>query len=301
MFIADARMALGSALLKRLFVSESLGIPWHDVKFTKRGDPVHGKPCVLLPDGVSSPLDFNISHQAGLVALIGWNGTSKPISSESVGENDPIHVGADIVCVNERDDWRNIDLEGFDGWIDIYEEIFSEEERWDMKFNVDSVTLLDGQILTAEEIGRHDRCLRKDVPLTVTRMNGQQVTFNSDLLLEAKLRRFYTFFCYKEAYIKLAGEALLAPWLKQLEFHNVKSPKAGTVARCSTHGTWGERIDDVEILMRGNKVENVKMVIQAFEENFMFATAVQGNSKTEIPPFEKLDLEHDILAVANMA
>lgn len=290
MFIADAKMSLASALLKRLYVSQALAIPWHQVKLARRGDPQHGKPCALLPDANTTTIDFNVSHQAGLVALVGWKGAQT--------SND-IQVGVDIVCVNERDDYRTIDPEGFDNYIDIYEEVFSEEERWDMKFKVDSITLLDGRTISGTDLGRNDRCVKRDVQLVATLPSGEQHSFNSDLLIEAKLRRFYTFFCYKEAYIKLSGEALLAPWLKQLEFQNVKSPRAGTVARCSTHGTWGEKVDDVEVVLHGKRIDNVKMSIQAFEENFMLATAMQGASISEMPSFTKLDLESDVLSFAS--
>lgn len=290
MFIADARMSLASALLKRLYVSQALGIPWHQVKLARRGDPKHGKPCAVLSNGKSAPIDFNVSHQAGLVALVGWKCTQADDNSQ---------VGVDIVCVNERDDYRTIDQEGFDGWVDVYEEVFSEDERWDMKFKVDSITLLDGRIINGEDIGRNDRCVKRDIQLEATLPSGERHCFNSDLLIEAKLRRFYVFFCYKEAYIKLSGEALLAPWLKQLEFQNVKSPRSGTVARCSTHGTWGQKVDDVEVIFYGKRVSNVKMSIQAFEENFMIATAIQGPSGLVMPSFIKLDLEHDILSVAS--
>ncbi|KAL1303902.1 hypothetical protein AAFC00_000356 [Neodothiora populina] len=291
MFIADARMSLGSALLKRLFISRSLGIPWKQVKIARKGDPTHGKPAALSPDGSFAPIDFNVSHQAGLVALVGCRtGQAREQTTDGLTQ-----VGVDIVCVNERDDYRTIDQEGFDGWIDIYEEVFSEEERWDMKFKIDSLTLLDGRTLTGEQIGRNDRCVHRHRDLTVRLPSGQTETFTSDILIDAKLRRFYTFFCYKEAYIKLAGEALLAPWLKQLEFHNVKSPEPGTVARCSTHGVWGEKVDDVEVSLHGKTVSDVRMSIQAFEESFMIATAVRGPSLSQLPSFTGLHLEHDIL------
>lgn len=290
MFIPDARMSLASALLKRLYISRALDIPWNQVKIARKGDPKHGKPCAMLPDGTFARIDFNVSHQNGLVSLVGWN--------PPVGWQKPVLVGTDIVCVNERDDYRTIDKEGFDAWIDIYEDIFSEGERWDMKYNVDAVTLLDGQEISGKDLGRIDRCVQRDKQLTITLPNGQLHTFNSDLLIEAKLRRFYAFFCYKEAYIKLAGEALLAPWLKELEFQNVKSPRPGTVARCSTHGTWGEKVDDVEVVLHALKVDDVSMTLQAFEEDFMLATAVQGSNAPEAPPFTKLHLEHDILAFA---
>lgn len=311
MFIQDAKMSLGSALLKRLFISKTLDIPWKDVGLARKGDPKHGKPCAV--DVVGRPIegiDFNVSHQAGLVALIGWNGKKQHkynpnggiegyISPTSNHESD-VMVGVDIVCVNERDDYRTIDAEGLDGWVDIYDFVFSDEERWSMKYDVDYITLLDGTILNRDEIGRHDRCIVRNKPITLTTPSGKEVEFNSDLLVDAKLRRFYTFFCYKEAYIKLAGEALLAPWLKQLEFFNVRSPKPGTAARCSTHGQWGEEVDDVEVHMNGSEVVDVRMKIQAYEESFMLSTAIQGQIENlKVPGFQKLDLQSDVLAYAH--
>jgi len=294
MFIADARMSLASALLKRLFVSRALGIPWSQVKIARKGDPTHGKPSALLPDGSFAPIDFNVSHQAGLVALVGWKGDPNNFQDRQ----SPVQVGVDIVCVNERDDYRTINQEGFDGWVDVYEEVFGEEERWDMKYKVDQLTLLDGRTLAGDELDRNDRCVRRDLDLSVTLPSGKTENFSSDLLIDAKLRRFYTFFCYKEAYIKLAGEALLAPWLRQLQFQNVRSPRAGTVARCSTHGTWGEKVDDVDVLLHGKPVEDVRMTIQAFEESCMIATAVRGLPDLEAPDFTKLHLEQDISSAA---
>lgn len=291
MFIADARMSLASALLKRLFISRALEIPWHHVKIGRIGDPIHGKPCALMPDGSPAPLDFNVSHQAGLVALVGW----KPEDVKSPQDQVLTQVGVDIVCVNERDDYRYIDQDGLDGWVDMYEEVFSAQELWDMKYKIDWVALLDGRILSGEELGRHDRCIQRNIDVVISLPHGGTERFSSDILIDAKLRRFYTYFCYKEAYIKLTGEALLAPWLKNLEFQNVKSPKPGMVARCSTHGTWGEMVDDVEVLLHGKRVDNVRMSIQAYEEQFMIATALQGPWDLDMPSFTKLSWEHDIL------
>jgi len=169
-----------------------------------------------------------------------------------------------------------------------------------MKYDVDYVTLLDGTTLNSDDIGRHDRCIQRNKNISLTTPAGKDVSFSSDLLVDAKLRRFYTYFCYKEAYIKLAGEALLAPWLKQLEFFNVRSPKPGVPARCSTAGQWGEEVDDVEVHMNGTEVDDVKMKIQSFEENFMLSTAIQGEvAGMKVPSFRKLDLKTDILAYAH--
>nr|POF07131.1 isoform 2 of l-aminoadipate-semialdehyde dehydrogenase-phosphopantetheinyl transferase [Quercus suber] len=311
LFIADAKMSLGSALLKRLFVSKTLGIPWKDVRLARKGNKQHGKPCSVDEMGrITEGIDFNVSHQNGLVTLIGWNGRKHHKYSphghitgviSPTQRKDEIMVGVDIVSVNERETAANtIDSEGFDGWVDIYNFVFSDTELWEMKYDVDKVVLLDGTTVSKEELGRHDRCIARHTDLRCTTAAGQDITFSSELLIEAKLRRFYTYFCYKEAYIKLAGEALLAPWLRQLEFCNVRSPRPGTVPRCSTHGTWGEEVDDVEVRMNGRTISNVRMKIQAFEEEYMIATSVQGNhvADVQVPAFRNLDIDRDILAFA---
>jgi 4'-phosphopantetheinyl transferase len=260
-------------------------------------------------DAVGRPIggiDFNMSHQGGLVVLIGYNGRENHQFTPSgmvygmispTTQNEEVTAAIDIVCVNERDDYRTIDSDGLDGWVDIYDSLFSDEERWTMKYDVDYITLNDGTILNRDDIGRHDRCIARNKEISLTTPNGRSHTFNSECILDAKLRRFYTYFCYKEAYIKLSGEALLAPWLKQLEFFNVRSPKPGVPARCSTHGVWGEVVDDVSVHMHGRQVQDVQMKIQGFEENFMISTAIQGEIQgLKIPAFKSLDLETDVLA-----
>lgn len=314
--IADARMSLASALLKRLFVHKTLGIPWKDIRFSRKSDPKHGKPCALLPapQHGPAPVEFNISHQAGLVALVGCH-----------TDDLDVELGVDIVCVNERNDYRVIDEEGFDGWIDMYAEIFSLEESFDMKYNCDPFPLLDGIIVTPAMLGRHDRCCRRGQDFSVTLPSTEIRTVSSDLLIDAKLRRFYTYWCYKEAYIKLDGEALLAKWIPQLEFKHVRAPLPGTPARCSTHGVWGERVSDAEVWFkeesgkgrpRGVKVssgdstrlEDVKVEIQGIEEGFMIGVAarerntVAGRGLPEVlTRFKGLNMEGDVLGVARLA
>ena len=275
-------MSLASGILKRLYIAKSLGVPWSDITITRIGDPVHGKPSYQPSKSTPPPLDFNVTHQAGLVALLGAPA--------------PLDVGVDVVCVNERDDWRTIDQKGWEGWVDVYEDFFSDEELWDMKYTLpEGVYLLDGTHVSAERLDRHDRVVQRDRTLKVTLENGQTREFNSDCIIEAKLRRFYTFWCYKEAYIKLTGEAMMAPWLRNVEFRNVKAPRPGTVPRCSTHGVWGERVTDVEVWLHGKQVEGVRMEIQALEEQYMVAVAVKGESNSEEIKWESLNLERDVM------
>jgi 4'-phosphopantetheinyl transferase len=283
--LKDAKMTLASALLKRLFVSKTLDIPWKDVRFGRKRDPTHGKPCALLPDGSPAPIEFNVSHQAGLLALVGCN-------------TNEVELGVDIVCVNERNDYRVIDAEGFGGWVDIYQDIFSPEESADMKNNADTFKLLDGTEVHPESLDPSARrCLTRNQSLRARLPSGETRTFSSELLLDAKLRRFYTFWCYKEAYIKLDGEALLAKWIKELEFRNVRAPQPGTVARCSTHGSWGERVGDAQVWLKGRRLEDVRVEIQAFEEDFMLSVAAKpvGLLPEVLTGFERVDLEGDVV------
>ena len=283
-------MSLGSALLKRLFISKTLNIPWKDVRFGRKRDPTHGKPCALLPDGTPAPIEFNVSHQAGLVALVGC-------------KTDAVELGVDIVCVNERNEFRVIDKEGFDGWVDIYSEIFSPAESRDMKYNTDPFKLLDGTEVTQESLGRDHACCTRNKNLLAALPSGEQRRFSSDLLIDAKLRRFYTFWCYKEAYIKLDGEALLAKWIAELEFRGVKAPRPGVPARCSTLGSWGERVGDTQVWLKNKRLADVRMEIVAFEEDFMLSVAAKPTALLPdvITDFENLHLETQIMDYARSA
>jgi hypothetical protein len=206
--------------------------------------------------------------------------------------------------------------------------LINSETRRDITYNVpdNTVQLLNGERLSSDTLGRLDRTIICDQMLQVELPDGRTEEFSSDLIIDAKLRQFYAFFCLKEAYIKLVGEGLLAPWIKECEFRNVHPPTAGTVARCSTIGSWGGKTtggrsaiktskakqanvlipseeEEIEIWLNGEEVHDVITEIQAFEENFMIASMIRPStalgSKAEFPPWEKLvNLERDILAVA---
>jgi len=118
-FIRDARLSLGSSLLKRLFVVRTQALPWAEVTFSRIGHEKHGKPC-FAPDGRKHQVDFNVSHQAGLVTLVGC------------AANDAL-IGVDITCVNERNEKRMIDKEGFESFVDMHVEVFSQADLEAMK------------------------------------------------------------------------------------------------------------------------------------------------------------------------
>ena len=70
----DAKMSLASALMKRLYISQALKVQWQDVHLSKQ----KGKPHAVDHRGAPiAGIDFNVSHQNGLVALVG----RKPVQS----------------------------------------------------------------------------------------------------------------------------------------------------------------------------------------------------------------------------
>ncbi|KAI9808515.1 MAG: hypothetical protein M1827_007220 [Pycnora praestabilis] len=283
----DAKMSLGSILLKHLAISKACNVPWSEIELSQDS---FRKPCYIPKDPSGSGVQFNVSHQAGLVALV---------RSHSVS------VGVDIVCVGERDDYRSIErAHGFDNWVDIFGEVFSPREIEDMKYQVYGIHLDDGTYIPDDELGGLRRHSFPNTEVKVKRRNGEIVTFDSRIIVEAKIRRFYAFWCLKEAYIKMTGEALMADWLRDLEFRNVRPPAPAMNDEEPQRGSgWGEIIRDVETWFKGNRVTDVRIELQAYRQEFMIATAVRidsvktrnsSNGTTDFPDFVELDLEKDL-------
>lgn len=188
--VRDAKMALGSRLLKRYLISRYANIPW-DLAVTTRN--AHTKPVFIAGDG-SEPLVFNVSHQAGLVVMVA--ALNPPAGAI---------LGVDVVCPTERRDRDHalIRAEGWPSFVDIHADV----------------------LCAAEVTALHN------LPL-------------SDL--DHRLRYFYTLWCLREAYVKMTGEALLAPWLKSLEMRHFAPPDDAPVDRTEI---WfeGRRLDDVDL------------------------------------------------------
>jgi 4'-phosphopantetheinyl transferase len=136
-------------------------------------------------------------------------------------------------------------------------------------------------------------------------------TPNSEI--KVKLRRFYTYFCIKEAYIKLVGEGLLADWIEKCESRNVDVPRSS-----SGNSLWGEKIvagqllnsssesdrsDSLEIWLHGEEVRNVRTEMQAFDGDYIITTMMTPSNllgeNAEFQPWKMLDLKKDILDAAN--
>ena len=167
-------------------------------------------------------------------------------------------VGIDVVRIEDRGtriDWEREG--GWEGWVRVFEEVFA---------NAEIQALLDFQ-------PRH--------------------TGSEHELRTAKMRLFYAYWALKEAYIKMTGEALMAPWLKDLEFRKVKAPDPVATEQ------WGRAASDFEIWLRGTRVDTVTMELQAWGKDYLIATAVhgikQGETEDAFPICEDVMVERDIV------
>jgi 4'-phosphopantetheinyl transferase len=330
--VADARMSLGSALLKRTYIAKCTGLAWKEIILTRKLDEKHGKPCWAPPlrDGGSWPrIDFNVSHQHGLVVLVGiCIPGSKPGEYETLHENDGedvVDISVDLTSPAERShhDIAQITSSSFQDFMTTYDTIFSDSEVFNLTYTLPvdgSLTLLSGERIPNSVLGRADRAItlgetfQVSVPSKGTQAE-QKVELSSELIIESKLRTFYTAFCLKEAYFKLGGEGIAADWIKELEFNGVRAPERGGVARCSLEGTWGEKVladtrsysaessedGGLEILLRGEPVRDVLTEVQSYEENYIISTMLRTGKRYQdiktFPEWERINLELAVSAV----
>ena len=161
-----------------------------------------------------------------------------------------VRVGIDIVQIPWDKDLPLVLQNGFEDWITTYRDIFSRQEIADMI----NYPINDG----TDDMARS----------------------------KVKLRSFYTHWCLKEAFIKMKGEALLASWLKDLEFRNVTVPSLADGALDSDDSSsWTGRTTSVEVWLYGRLLTDVTMELQALGEDYLFATSV-SESDVCLPHFD---------------
>ena len=240
---SDAKLSLGSNLLKHCAIAKTSQVPWSEAVSS---EGAHKKPCYKPLSPGSKGLEFNVSHHGSLVALVGCPG-------------DSVKLGVDIVRMNWEKDYNTVVRDGFEAWANIYEMVFSDREINDI----------------AKFVPRTERTQQDEI--------------------RAKLRHFYAHWCLKEAYVKMTGEALLASWLKDLEFRNVEVPMPASQMHASgqAEGDWGQICAGVEIWFYGKRVTDVQLEIQAFREDYMIATA-SSSMATDLAVFEELNVEKDV-------
>ncbi|KAI5860627.1 4'-phosphopantetheinyl transferase [Durotheca rogersii] len=263
-FVADAKMSLVSALLKHWVVSRYAGVPWRATQLTRDANK---KPIFVLGSEGSNkqPVAFNVSHQAGLVALVAVAGYA---DGEGV-----VDVGVDIVCTSERRarDHKIIASQGWPNFVDMHSDVFGRSEAGYLKRQ------------------QQDRAGPREDEL---------------------LRQFYTLWCLREAYVKMTGEALLAPWLKDLEFRGFRAPEPGEgfVQRPDGFDDGGsdELVASLEVIREHNvvfkeeKVEDANICLRSLGPDYMTCTAVRTPARREdalgwkLGPFQFLTLDEII-------
>jgi 4'-phosphopantetheinyl transferase len=293
-------MSLASHLLKHLIISKYCKVPWPQATVARTAN---GKPCYIPPTKNASTdghvtFDFNVSHQAGIVSLIA-----------AVGFKKQVDTGTDVVCVDEREsrDSEYIQKSGFFDWVDIHGEVFSESEISFMKLGpiLPSQLGLEGDFMGYGK-DKLSRCQRRGGQLAVNVKRGdheEEVHVDTSKVIDVKMRRFYAMWCLRESYVKMTGEALLAPWLKELEILDVQAPavKEGDLTKEALEP--GGVQHDFRIIFKEKPVTDVKMELSALGQAFMVGGALRAKDPNErnaavMGSWQELDLEKDILIPA---
>lgn len=217
------------------------------------------------------------------------------------------------MCVKEREkpDWESVGKAGLFKWIDSHAEVFAASELSEMRLGAPPLSQVLAPTL-ASRIRRTgftndylSRCQWPDQNVTVKAEHvgdeEEDVVIKGKDVVAAKIRRFYAFWCLREAYVKMSGEGLAAPWLKELEIWGVRVPEP---AVSKDDLAEGETVSGFGVSFKGRQVTGVKMELTAVGDQYMFASAVwmsRGVAErgVQLCPWTRLQLE-DILALADV-
>lgn len=297
-YIRDAKTKLVSHLLKHLIITKYCNVPWSKSTLSRDAKK---KPC-YVPEGQTSEPEgfaFNVSHQAGVVTLIA-----------AVGFKGRIEVGTDVVCVDERIelDYRHIDKNGFFDWVDMHGDVFAPSELSYMKLAPVHVDLrVEGAALSGYGKDAISRVQRRHerIAVKLTGGNGEdmELQMQTDPIVDAKLRRFYAMWCLREAYVKMSGDALLAPWLKELEILDVVAPEAKEGIKDEFSLEKGETIRQFATYMKGRVMRDVKTELTAMGANYMMGGSIRVPKEHQMSDvvfgdWLELDFENDVLTIA---
>lgn len=292
--LADRHMSLASYLLKYLFIHRAARVPWHEITISRTPPPLkrpHYRRSAAAPENDPKRLDveFNISHQASITALAGCAipstndctfGTVPLQKSTVTATPTSPQIGIDITCVNDitrrgrGPDGRPRTERALYEYIDMFEQVFSVNELDDMK----------------------TRGLPTAVTDTIAGSSAAGVMLpGTQPAIDHRLRLFYTYWALKESFIKMTGDALLAPWLRELEFVDVAVPQPGAEEQDAetenasdghTDGhhyngnspcsRWGSVETGTQVLLGGRAIDNVRIEIVGFEKDYIITTTARG-------------------------
>ncbi|KAL5627450.1 hypothetical protein BROUX41_003603 [Berkeleyomyces rouxiae] len=265
-FVRDAKLSLVSSLLKRLLISRYADVCWADAQAQPDH---HKKPVFRCPTTGAEPVAFNVSHQDGLVVLAAVCGY--PAATSHDPHAGAVEVGVDVVSTRERHH-RDMDAlvkptraavtAAWNDHVDVYTEIFSPGELHYLK------TL--------------------PTPAYIAPAGEAEAAF--------RLRYFYALWCLREAYVKMDGQALTAPWISALEFRSFHPPVAGQGI-----------VDGFDICLHGIPVHDARLELRSLGSDYMVATAIRTPAATQaamdfaLGPYVEIDLEAELRAVTGPA
>ncbi|KAJ5663503.1 4'-phosphopantetheinyl transferase A [Penicillium longicatenatum] len=265
---ADKRMSLASHLLKYLYIHHACGIPWKEIILMRTEMP-ENRP--YYKSASDTQVEFNVTHQAGLTVLAGTIvPKSEQMQRHSIGGALPHQprLGIDVTCVNEN---RRRVIKTMPEYLDhvsIFVDVFSDRELEIMRNPADALR-------QARALGLAKAFDGSNTQETIVRFG---------------VRLFYSYWALKEAYLKMTGDALLAPWVRTLEFSNVippdpvdplHAPKPYVPSQNPKYipqspKNWGPPFDGVKITKAGEALDDVRLQLVAFESDYIVAVAGRG-------------------------
>ncbi|KAJ1335618.1 4'-phosphopantetheinyl transferase [Microdochium nivale] len=301
-FVADAKMALVSHLLKHWVVSTTCHIPWSQTQLSRdqKGKPIFTRRS--SSGNATQPVSFNVSHQAGLVSLIAAAAATPTTVDSDAGAL--VDVGTDIVCTSERRDrdHKMVREQGWAEFVDMHAEVFGRAETEYLKHGD----------LVAAAASSSSSSSSSALDSSNNNSDSSAYTGASSENVDAKLRAFYALWCYREAYVKMTGDALLASWLNDLEFRDFRAPEKGsppvlasrsvaTAAAALSFTQVGQPEAqvrrDCEVLLHGRRVDDANICLRSLGPDYMTCSAVrtpadkQVGRSLELGAYEWLSLD----------
>ncbi len=227
----------------------------------------------------------------------------------AIGFLEKVEVGTDVVCANERltQDNAYIEKDGFFDWVDMHRDVFAESELNHMKLSPVDIRLADDEESYGFDRDATSRIQRRTQTFAVEGPLNDLVGskgIGASEVIDKKLRRFYAMWCLRETYVKMTGEALLAPWLRELEITGAEGPSAKeTLSENDTSLECGEVEKDFVVFLKGGRVMDVRMELAALGGHYMVGGAIRASDGVDLSSvgnekWQELDIVSDVIAFA---
>ncbi|KAJ5238444.1 4'-phosphopantetheinyl transferase A [Penicillium chermesinum] len=290
----DRRMSLSSHLLKYLYIHHACSVPWKDIVLARTPAP-EGRPYYKPAAGPG--IEFNVTHQAGIIGLAGTLEPSEDqLLRHAAGGILPPRprLGIDVTCVNEHRRRTLTTMNEYLNFVSMFVDVFSDEELRVMKTPA-------AALRRARHLG-----FAKAFPPMYVDESGAPIE-KPESVVRFGVRLFYSYWALKEAYLKMTGDALLAPWVRTVEFSNVippdpvqplVAPKPYRPSKDPKYipqspKNWGPPFNEVKVSLAGKPLEDIRLQLVSFESDYIVAISAKGLPVGVVPGVVKnVDLHH---------